>query len=76
MGHYAGAKVQNIFVFSTFFYYFCRCRPDNPASARVLTQAGFREFGYARDYLRLGQTWYDHRLFERTNPSWTLEDAA
>ena len=52
------------------------CRPDNPASARVLTQAGFREFGYARDYLRLGQTWYDHRLFERTNPSWTLEDAA
>lgn len=50
------------------------CRPDNPASARVLEKAGFREYGYAERYLRLGGRWHDHRLFELLNDDW--EDVA
>lgn len=46
------------------------CRSDNPASGRVLEKVGFREYGYAERYLRLGGRWHDHRLFELLNDDW------
>lgn len=49
------------------------CRPVNKASARTLLAAGFREYGYARRYLRLGGEWEDHRLFELLNEDWEPE---
>ncbi|AMD86653.1 hypothetical protein AXF14_02395 [Actinomyces radicidentis] len=51
------------------------CRPDNPASGRVLEKSGFREYGHAERYLRLGGQWHDHRLFELLNDEWE-DDAA
>lgn len=42
------------------------CQPDNEASARLLAKAGFREEGFARDYLFINGAWRDHRLFAIT----------
>lgn len=40
--------------------------PHNGASQRVLTKVGFREEGYARNYLRIAGRWQDHVLFAVT----------
>jgi ribosomal-protein-alanine N-acetyltransferase len=39
------------------------CLPDNDASQRLLLKSGFREEGYAREYLRINGRWQDHQLF-------------
>jgi ribosomal-protein-alanine N-acetyltransferase len=39
------------------------CLPDNHASRALLLKCGFREEGYARDYLRINGRWQDHMLF-------------
>lgn len=39
------------------------CIPQNEASLRLLRRCGFREEGYARDYLRINGAWKDHVLF-------------
>ena len=39
------------------------CLPGNTASRRLLERAGFREEGYARQYLRIDGRWQDHVLF-------------
>ena len=39
------------------------CLPDNVASRRVLTKAGFVEEGAARKYLKINGQWRDHVLF-------------
>ena len=39
------------------------CLPDNAASRRVLTKAGFVEEGVARKYLKINGQWRDHLLF-------------
>ncbi len=39
------------------------CLTANEASRRLLLKAGFREEGYARDYLRINGRWQDHQLF-------------
>jgi ribosomal-protein-alanine N-acetyltransferase len=39
------------------------CLPDNMASRRVLTKAGFVEEGAARKYLKINGQWRDHILF-------------
>ncbi len=39
------------------------CLPANEASRRLLLRAGFREEGYAREYLRISGRWQDHQLF-------------
>lgn len=39
------------------------CLPDNLASRRVLTKAGFVEEGVARKYLKINGKWRDHMLF-------------
>jgi ribosomal-protein-alanine N-acetyltransferase len=42
----------------------------NDASARILTKAGFEQYGVARDYLRIGGRWQDHRMFQLLNEDW------
>lgn len=39
------------------------CLPHNEASRRLLFKAGFREEGFAREYLRINGRWQDHQLF-------------
>ncbi len=39
------------------------CLPDNEASRRLLLKCGFRDEGYAREYLRINGRWQDHQLF-------------
>lgn len=39
------------------------CLPSNDASRALLTKMGFREEGYARQYLRINGIWQDHVLF-------------
>lgn len=39
------------------------CLPDNQASRSLLLKSGFREEGYAREYLRINGRWQDHVLF-------------
>lgn len=42
------------------------CQPGNAASRALLTKAGFREEGFARDYLFINGSWRDHLLFAAT----------
>lgn len=39
------------------------CLPHNVASRGLLTKLGFREEGYAREYLKIDGTWQDHVLY-------------
>jgi len=39
------------------------CMPHNAASRGLLRKIGFREEGYARDYLRINGVWQDHVLY-------------
>jgi len=39
------------------------CQPSNEASRRLLLSAGFREEGFAREYLKINGVWRDHLLF-------------
>lgn len=39
------------------------CLPQNEASRRLLDRIGFREEGYARQYLRIDGAWQDHVLY-------------
>ncbi|MFQ5774713.1 MAG: GNAT family N-acetyltransferase [Kiloniellaceae bacterium] len=39
------------------------CLPDNQASKALLLKSGFREEGYAREFLRINGRWQDHLLF-------------
>jgi len=39
------------------------CLPANEASRRLLLRSGFREEGYAREYLRISGRWQDHQLY-------------
>lgn len=48
-------------------------RPDNPASARVMTKAGLQPEGLARGYLLLDGVWEDQILNAICNPDWQLE---
>jgi ribosomal-protein-alanine N-acetyltransferase len=40
-------------------------QPYNLASQRVLVKNGFRQYGYAPEYLHLGGEWRDEVLFQR-----------
>jgi len=40
------------------------CLPHNDASRTLLLKVGFRQEGYARQYLRINGKWQDHLLFE------------
>ena len=39
------------------------CLPANTASKSLLMRSGFREEGYAREFLRIDGRWQDHLLF-------------
>jgi ribosomal-protein-alanine N-acetyltransferase len=39
------------------------CLPRNGPSRGLLEKLGFREEGYAREYLRIDGTWQDHVLY-------------
>lgn len=39
------------------------CIPENERSAKLLTNAGFTEEGFAQNYLKINGQWTDHRLF-------------
>jgi ribosomal-protein-alanine N-acetyltransferase len=42
------------------------CLPDNQASRRVLEKNGFREEGFAENYLQIDGNWRDHVLYGLT----------
>lgn len=46
--------------------------PDNQASRRVLEKNGFREEGYAENYLQIDGRWADHVLFGLTRERYDL----
>jgi ribosomal-protein-alanine N-acetyltransferase len=46
------------------------CLPHNAASRGVLMKAGFREEGYAREYLCIDGKWQDHVLFGLLATEW------
>lgn len=46
------------------------CLPSNEASKALLTRKGFREEGYARQYLRINGQWQDHVLFAILREEW------
>ena len=48
--------------------------PHNAASRRVLEKNGFREEGYAENYLQIDGKWADHVLFALTRERWDARD--
>jgi ribosomal-protein-alanine N-acetyltransferase len=48
------------------------CIPDNEPSRRLLSKVGFREEGYAREYLQINGEWRDHKLFALLRDDWTV----
>ncbi len=46
------------------------CLSNNQASTRLLTRSGFREEGYARQFLRINGRWQDHMLFAILRDDW------
>jgi [ribosomal protein S5]-alanine N-acetyltransferase len=46
------------------------CLPHNVPSRRLLLKTGFREEGYARDYLCIDGRWQDHVLFAILADEW------
>jgi ribosomal-protein-alanine N-acetyltransferase len=47
------------------------CLPHNAASRGLLTKSGFREEGYAREYLAIDGVFQDHVLFGLLQEEWT-----
>lgn len=52
------------------------CLPHNAASRRLLLKTGFREEGYAREYLCIDGRWQDHVLFAILADEWAARGAA
>lgn len=46
------------------------CRPENPASKRVLEASGFQQFGHAKRCFQLGGQWFDLLHFEAHADTW------
>jgi len=46
------------------------CLPTNVPSKRLLLKIGFREEGYAREYLCIDNKWQDHVLFAMLREEW------
>ncbi len=45
------------------------CLPDNEASVRVLTKAGFENEGYLKNYIEINGVYRDHLLYAKTKTS-------
>jgi [ribosomal protein S5]-alanine N-acetyltransferase len=50
------------------------CLPHNEASRRLLLKSGFREEGYAKEYLSIDGRWQDHLLFGLLASEWAHRD--
>jgi [ribosomal protein S5]-alanine N-acetyltransferase len=50
------------------------CLPHNGPSRGLLLKTGFREEGYAREYLCIDGRWQDHMLFAMLREEWTGEE--
>jgi ribosomal-protein-alanine N-acetyltransferase len=46
------------------------CRPENPASTRVLQAGGFQQYGHARRCFQLNGQWFDLLHFEAHADAW------
>ena len=46
------------------------CLPHNAPSRGLLLKSGFREEGYAREYLCIDGRWQDHVLFAMLRDEW------
>jgi [ribosomal protein S5]-alanine N-acetyltransferase len=51
------------------------CLPHNAPSRGLLLKSGFREEGYAREYLCIDGRWQDHVLFAILRDDWADESA-
>lgn len=51
------------------------CLPHNGPSRGLLAKSGFREEGYAREYLCIDGRWQDHVLFAMLRDEWTGDGA-
>jgi ribosomal-protein-alanine N-acetyltransferase len=51
------------------------CLPHNAPSRGLLLKSGFREEGYAREYLCIDGRWQDHVLFAILRDDWSDESA-
>ena len=65
MGKALHLLVQHAFTVLKLHRVEAACLPHNQASHALLASCGFREEGYARDYLRIDGRWQDHILFAR-----------
>jgi len=52
------------------------CLPHNTASRRLLLKSGFREEGYAHQYLSIDGRWQDHVLFGLVDSEWAQRAGA
>ncbi|MDE2230103.1 MAG: GNAT family N-acetyltransferase [Alphaproteobacteria bacterium] len=52
------------------------CLPNNQASRRLLLKSGFREEGYAKEYLSIDGRWQDHVLFGLVAGEWAPRSEA
>jgi ribosomal-protein-alanine N-acetyltransferase len=52
------------------------CLPHNQASHRLLLKSGFREEGYAKEYLSIDGRWQDHLLFGLLAGEWAQRSEA
>ena len=52
------------------------CLPHNQASRRLLVKGGFREEGYAKEYLSIDGRWQDHLLFGLLASEWAQQGEA
>lgn len=52
------------------------CLPCNQASHRLLLKSGFREEGYAKEYLSIDGRWQDHLMFGLLASEWALRSEA
>ncbi len=50
------------------------CLPHNAPSRGLLLKAGFREEGYAKEYLCIDGKWQDHVLFGMLASEWRVRD--
>lgn len=52
------------------------CLPENEASKRLLTRAGFAQEGFARKYLSINGAWRDHLLFGLVMEEWASQSTS
>jgi ribosomal-protein-alanine N-acetyltransferase len=65
-----GLVLRHVFVDQGLHRVNAACLPSNAASQGLLRKLGFRQEGYAREYLRIDGRWQDHLLFALLAGEW------